>query len=143
MGERVTRGVLGVAGVLLAAWGLRLLWLDRPYIKKINFGEWLIGGVLIHDLLIANVVVLVGWLLAKLLPPRGRGYVQAALIVMALTGSFAAFVWWRQGVSNSPSLALLQQNYLRNYLAICAVVAAGTALLYAVSLVRDRKSRSE
>ena len=143
MPERIARGGIGLLGILAAAWGLRLLWVDRPYIMKVNFGEWLISGVLLHDLIIANVVLLVGWLLAKLLPPHLRGFVQGGLTVIALVGSVAFFVIWRQGTSSSPSLSLLQQNYLANYGIIAAVVAVCTAALYLASLRTIRKSRSE
>ena len=44
MPERIARGGIGLLGILAAAWGLRLLWVDRPYIMKVNFGEWLISG---------------------------------------------------------------------------------------------------
>ena len=143
MFERVIRGGLGVLGILAAAWGLHLLWVDRPYIKTLNFGEWLISGVLLHDLIIANVVLLVGWLLAKLLPPHLRGYVQGALVVIALVGSVAFFVIWRQGTASSPALALLRQDYEANFGIIAAVVVVCTALLYALSLRTMRKSRPE
>ena len=99
--------------------------------------------MLLHDLIIANVVLLVGWLLAKLLPPHLRGFVQGGLTVIALVGSVAFFVIWRQGTSSSPSLSLLQQNYLANYGIIAAVVAVCTAVLYVASLRTMRKSRSE
>lgn len=143
MAERVARACIGTLGVLAAAWGLRLLWLDRPYIMKVNFGEWLISGILLHDLIIANVVLLVGWLLAKLLPPHLRGFVQGALVVIALVGSMAFFVIWRQGTSSSPSLALLRQNYVANFGIIAAAVVVCTAVLYALSLRTMRKSRPE
>ncbi|MBO1756416.1 hypothetical protein [Allobranchiibius sp. CTAmp26] len=143
MFERVTRGGIGVLGILAAAWGLHLLWVDRPYIKTLNFGEWLISGILLHDLIIANVVLLVGWLLAKLLPPHLRGFVQGALTVIALVGSMAFFVIWRQGTASSPALALLRQNYVANFGIIAAAVVVCTAVLYAFSLRTIRKSRPE
>ncbi|NYJ75774.1 hypothetical protein [Allobranchiibius huperziae] len=143
MPERIVRGALGVLGMAAAVWGLHLLWVDRPYIKTLNFGEWLISGILLHDLIIANVVLLVGWLLAKLLPPHLRGFVQGALLVIALVGSVAFFVVWRQGTASSPSLALLRQNYVANFGIIAAVVVVCTAVLYVLSLRTMRKSRPE
>ncbi len=119
------------------------MWKQWPRLPRINFFEWLIGGVLLHDLILASIVVLVGWLLARLLPPHVRGFVQGALVVIALTGSMGFFVIWRQGTSAQPSLALLQQNYLANFGIIVAIVVVCTVVLYAFSLRSIRKSRSE
>lgn len=143
MVERATRVGIGVLGLLAAAWGLRLMWKQRPSLHTVNFFEWLIGGVLLHDLILASVVVVVGWLLARLLPPHLRGFVQAGHVVIALTGSMAFFVIWRQGTSTKPSLALLQQNYLANFAIIVGLVVVCTGVLYAASLRSIRKSRSE
>lgn len=143
MVERLTRYTIGALGVLAALWGVRGLWQIRAGIKWVNFAEWTVGGVLLHDIVIANVVVLVGWVLSRLLPPHARGFVQGGLVVLATVGSFAAFVIWRQGTAYTPTLALLTADYLLNFGIIVAVVVVVTALLYAVSLRSIRKSRPE
>lgn len=143
MPDRAVRFTIGGVGILVAAFGFRLLWDYRPYIKKVNFAEWLIGGVLLHDIIIANVLLLIGWVLLKALPARIRGFVQSALVVIGLTGSMAFFVIWRQGTATSPGLALLEQNYVLNYAIIVAVVVVVTGAWYAASLLSIRKSRSE
>ncbi len=142
--ERASRYAIGALGVLVGLWGLWLMWKESPYIDKINFGTWLIGGVLLHDLIIASVVWFIGWLLAKTLPPHIRGFAQGALVVLALTGSVAFFMVWRQGeFANQPSKALLQQDYVANFGIIAAAVVVCTAVLYTVSLFNMRKSRPE
>lgn len=143
MVERGIRYAVAALGVLAAAYGLCGLWKIRAGIHKVNFAEWLLGGVLLHDLIIATVVFLVGLVLSRTLPPHLRGYVQGGLIVIGLTGGFAFFLIWRQGTSHSPALALLQQNYQLNYAIIVAVVVVCTAGLYAISLRTIRKSRSD
>lgn len=143
MPDRTVRFAIGGLGILAAVFGLRLLWDERPYIKKVNFAEWLIGGVLLQDIVIANVLLLIGWLVTKALPAHIRGFAHGALIVIALSGSMAFFVIWRQGTASSPALALLSQNYVANFAIIVAVVVVGAALLYAASLRNIRKSRSE
>lgn len=143
MPDRAARFIIGGVGILVAAFGFRLLWGYLPYIKKINFAEWLIGGVLLHDIVIANVLLLIGWVLVKALPARIRGFAQGALVVIGLTGSMAFFVIWRQGTASSPGLALLEQNYVTNYAIIVAVVVVVTGAWYAASLLSIRKSRSE
>ncbi|MDQ2849117.1 MAG: hypothetical protein M3Y49_00010 [Actinomycetota bacterium] len=141
MPDRTVRFAIGGLGILAAAFGFRWLWDERLYIKTVNFAEWLIGGVLLQDVVIANVLLLIGWLVTKALPAHIRGFVHGGLIVIALSGSMAFFVIWRQGTASSPGLALLSQNYVTNFAIIIAVVVAGAALFYATSLRTIRKSR--
>ncbi|MFI5428702.1 hypothetical protein [Aeromicrobium sp. UC242_57] len=68
---RATRLLLVLAGVGL---GLRGLWLMRDFTREQLTSEafWLAGGVLLHDALLAPVVVVVGVLAARLLPASFR-----------------------------------------------------------------------
>lgn len=142
--EWMTRYGIGVLGLVAGLWGLWLLWVESQYIDKVNFVAWLAGGLIVSDVIIANVLLAAGWLLTKVLPPHLRGYVQGALVVIALVGSAAFFMILRQGTfEGAPSKALLQQNYVANFGIIAFAVVVCAAVLYAISLVSMRKSRPE
>ncbi len=89
--------------------------------------RFVVGAAVVHDLLLAPVVVLVGWGLAKVVPERARGPVQAALIVSGMVALFSVpFVRGYGRVSTNPSI--LPRNYgggLAVILAAVWVVAAG------------------
>ncbi|MEO5898778.1 MAG: hypothetical protein ABIR68_01440 [Ilumatobacteraceae bacterium] len=83
---------------------------------------------LFHDLVIAPVVVLAGWLLGKVLRPVARGPVRAAAAMTAITLVFAYPLFRRWGVrpTNSSTLPL---PYARNIVIVLAVVWAAAALV--------------
>lgn len=73
---------IGLAiGSALMAWGL---WLyldvtpDRE--RRVSLVSWIVGLDLAHDLLLAPVIVGIGLVVARVVPPRVRAPVQAGLI---------------------------------------------------------------
>ncbi len=92
-----------------------------------NLAAFLLGAGIVHDAVIAPVVVIVGWLVTRLLPPLARVPVWFAL---AATGLLVAFTWplvrgWGRRSAN-PSL--LPYDYGRN-------VLIGLAVIWAVALL--------
>jgi hypothetical protein len=90
-----------------------------------NLAAFLLGAGIVHDAVIAPVVVIVGWLVSRLLPPLARVPVWFAL---AATGLLVAFTWplvrgWGRRTAN-PSL--LPFDYGRN-------VAIGVAVIWVVA----------
>ncbi len=77
-----TRIALGAVGVLMVAWGVRLV-LGLDLSDLLSAGLWLAGGVLVHDAVIAPVVVVLGIGVARFLPAWARGPVAAAGVVVA------------------------------------------------------------
>jgi hypothetical protein len=131
------RVLLGAAGVLLAAYGVFGLLRDPGRSHPGALLLWLAVAVVVHDGVVAPLVLLVGAVLARAVPPRGRRYVQGALVTSALVTAVALPLVARRG-SAPVAKALLRQDYLAHLVLVVAVVAACAAGAYAVRLVRDR-----
>jgi hypothetical protein len=74
---RPARWALGIAGVLVAAAGVRLLVVDTPAGTVPDVALWLAGAVALHDLLLAPLVLLGALALRRVLAGPGRGVVRA------------------------------------------------------------------
>jgi hypothetical protein len=140
--DLVTRGVLGAVGVLGIGYGVVRIFTDAKDTKPLAMLKWLIGSLLVHDVIIAPAVIGIGWLLGRYLAPRPRKYVQAALITGGLVSAIGVLLIWRQGKTSAQSLALLQQNYTVNLLILLAIVAAGYALAYLIEVSRSNRTNT-
>lgn len=137
--ERVTRGVLGAFGVFLIGYGaLRMYEQQRTALPSL--AKWLLGSVLAHDLVIAPVVLGIGWLIKRYVLRRFRAHVQGGLITAGLVLSVAAFMIRRQHTGGPKSLALLQQNYLLNTGILFFVIVGCTVAAYAVMQRRTKRT---
>ena len=79
---RATRGLLLVVGVACGLWGL---WLMRDFTGEQlrSTGLWLIGGAILHDAVVAPIVVALGVVAARTLPGRLRAPAAIAFLVWA------------------------------------------------------------
>lgn len=132
------RYALVAAGVLLLLYGGVRLVVEVPESLP-GLVLWMVGIVIVHDGLLAPLVVGVGWLLARTVPPRGRRYVQAALVVGGLITIIAISLIARRG-TQPPAKALLLQNYGANLAILLALVVALNLVTYLVTAARDRHS---
>jgi hypothetical protein len=141
--DTALRVLLGTIGTAAIGYGALRILTDSKDTKPIALLKWLIGSLLVHDLLIAPVVVGIGWLLTRFVPARARTFVQAGLVTGGLVGALGVLLIWRQGKSSARSLALLQQNYAANLLVLLLIIAVVTAGCYliSVSLVSRRNTR--
>lgn len=97
----------GWAVMAAGAWGL-VAHADRT--KPGESARFVLGAAVVHDLLLAPVVVLAGWGVAKVVPARARAPVQAALVVSAVVALFSLpFVRGYGRVATNPSI--LPRNY--------------------------------
>jgi hypothetical protein len=131
---------LGTAGVLLALFGVLRLLTQEPLDQVFLLALWLIGAILIHDGILSPLVVATGWAIARVVPPRARRYLQAALIMAALVTIIAIPLIYRQG-SQPKSKALLQQNYGANLTLLITIIATLTLLAYAIRVARDHSDK--
>ncbi|MFE1988128.1 hypothetical protein [Streptomyces mirabilis] len=134
MRVKVLRLLAGAAGLALMGVGASLL-LDRQQ-DLMGVLEWLGGAVVLHDALIAPLVLLVGLVLV-----RGgvRGPVRGALLVAGALTAVALPVLLRPGPrANSTVLPL---DYPRNWLLTLVAVATVTALLVAAKEFRSSRRR--
>ena len=87
---KVLRWAAVLAGTGIAVYGAVGL-LTAPEIQQPRkVGYWLLGGVLLHDVVLAPVVFVLCWAAARRTTPRIRGYLAAALLVAGATTLVAA-----------------------------------------------------
>ncbi|MFF3905853.1 hypothetical protein ACFYZJ_07535 [Streptomyces sp. NPDC001848] len=126
------RRVTGVVGVLLMGVGAALL-PDAGDLTGVLL--WLGGAALLHDLLIAPLVLAAGWLLVR---GRARGPVRGALLTAGALTAVALPVLLRPGKPANSSV--LPLDYPRDWLLALAGVVVGTAM---VALLRARRGRRQ
>ncbi|MEU7074048.1 hypothetical protein AB0B30_31995 [Streptomyces narbonensis] len=128
----MVRYVVGGCGIGLMVFGGALL-LQQP--EPWRIGMWLAGGVLVHDGLIAPLIIA----LAAAAGLRLRGVPRAALVVAASVTVIALPPLLRPGgVANATVLPL---DYLRNWLLAMAAVAAITVAYVGVRACLRRAAR--
>lgn len=127
---------LGIAGVLLALFGVFRLLTQVPIFPLVILALWLVGALVIHDGILSPIVVAVGWVVARVLPPRARRYLQGALVMAALVTVIAIPMIYRQD-SQPKSKAILLQDFGGNLTLLLGLIAALTLLAYAVRVARD------
>jgi hypothetical protein len=133
------RLILGGAGILVAVYGLVQLVVNVPASSLILVAAWLIGAVIIHDGILSPAVVGIGSIMRRLVPDRGRRYLQAALIVGAIVTLIAIPMIYRQG-TQPPSKALLLQNFAANLTLLLGIIGAVLLIAYSVRVARDRSA---
>jgi hypothetical protein len=118
------RIVTGALGLALMAVGAALL-LTGGQLKDVAL--WLAGAIVLHDGIIAPLVLGVGLLLAAV---PARGMVRGALVVAGCLTMIALPPLLRPGAPTNPSA--LPLDYLRNWLLVLAAVAVVTGVVLAV-----------
>jgi hypothetical protein len=131
------RLVLGILGVLVVLYGIVNLLIHIPGQTLVWVVVWLIAAVLIHHGLVSPVVIAVSSLLRRLIPDRGRRYLQAGLITAVPVTVIAIPMIYRQG-SQPPSKALLLQNFTANLGVLLGIIAGLCLVGYAIRVARDR-----
>lgn len=129
---------LVAAGILVLLYGAWHLVAELPG-NLPDLALWMVGIVVIHDGLLSPLIVALGWILARTVPPRGRRYLQAALITGGLITIVAIPLIHRQG-TQPVSKALLLQNYGGNLAILLGLVAAANVIAYALAVARDRRT---
>lgn len=131
------RIVFAVSGILLGLFGVFRLATEVPVGNLMVLALWMIGAVVVHDGILSPMVVGVGWLVGRAVPPRARRYVQGGLIAGSLITAVAIPLILRAG-QEPPSKAILRQNFGGNLTLLLGVVAAVSLALYAVRVARER-----
>ncbi|MFE3585606.1 hypothetical protein [Streptomyces vinaceus] len=126
--------VAGLGLVLMGLGGALLVQQPSPW----RIALWLAGAVVVHDGLIAPLVIAVAALTAAL-GLRLRGVARAALIVAGSVTAIALPPLLRPGGAANPTVVPL--DYLRNWLLTMAAIALAAALCTAARAALPRGTR--
>lgn len=128
---RLVLAALGVVAGLYGVWSLR----------EVDPGDWwsllayLGGGVVVHDFVLAPVVVVLGVLAARVAPEAWRAPMAVAVVVWGTVSVMAVPVLGRFGaLADNPTL--LDRPYLSSWAVGTALVLAAVA---AAGAVRARR----
>ena len=128
---RLTVGVLGSAGVVWGAWLMR----DDGFDRLVSTGLWLGGVVIVHDAVLAPLVVVLGIVAARALPQRHRAVVAVTFVVWGTLTIAVANVL--SGVGGKPDMdSLLNRPYVTAWLVLTALLLAGAMV---TTFVRSRQ----
>jgi hypothetical protein len=105
----------------IIGWGIRGALHHHIDTRPRELVDFFVGGALVHDLLFAPAVLILGVLVARLVPGRWRAPVQTAAII---SGCLALFAWpeirdYAKVLHNPTSLPY---NYTANLAVLVAVV---------------------
>ena len=133
----VGRRTLIVIGVALMAFGGWLVIVDND---PLQVAPWVLGPVLLHDALLAPLVLGAVWLGHRFLPRYAQAPALFALLVCGALTAVAASVITRAGARpDNPSL--LDRNYVAGYMAAVALTVAIAVVAALLNRGRTLSSR--
>ena len=128
--------VSAAVGWAVIAYALRGIFQHSLDTRPAQLARFVVAGALLHDLLVAPLVIVAGVAVARAVRGPARPVVQGALVVSAVLALFSYPMVRAYGLAaNNPTS--LPHNYARNLLAVLAVVWAGAA---AAVVIRRRRS---
>ena len=134
----IARVILIGIGAVVMVFGGWTLYETIPQSTIANLGLWIVAGVVIHDIALAALIAVGGWIISRWVPTQYRAYVQSGCIVAGVVVIMAIPVLIAGGRQpDNPSL--LPLDYPRNLAIVLAVIAIATL---ATALVRERGKRS-
>jgi hypothetical protein len=128
-------------GWVLIGVGVGGMVVQRSRTHPLGLGRYVVGFLLVHDLVVAPIALGGAWLVGRLVPPIARGPVRAAL---ALTALIAAFAWplLRRYGTHATNDSALPLDYGRTVPVVIAAVWAGAAVAVLVKLSAGRRRRA-
>jgi hypothetical protein len=134
----VLRGLLILTGIGFGLWGL---WLMRAFTRQqlTSEGFWLAGGVVLHDAVLAPIVVVIGFAASRVLPGHFRSSTATAFLLWGtLTIAFLPILSGEGGKAGNHTI--LGKPYVLSWLIMTAVLAASAFI--AARLRRRRLTRN-
>jgi hypothetical protein len=132
---RTWRVVVGLLGVAAATYGVVHL-LDLGVDNLVATLVWVVGGVALHDGLLAPACIVLAAVLLRLTHRRPPAAVVVGAIVLGTVTLVAVPVLGRFG-ARADNATLLDRSYVAGWCAFAGVVLA----LVVVGIVLDRRSR--
>lgn len=130
-----------VTGWAIMAMGIVGLMSESARTKPADAARWALGAAAVHDLLIAPVVILLGLLVARLVPPAARAVVQSGFVVSAIVVLFA-YPFVRGFGRQAANPSILPRNYATGLAVILGLVWTVAAIVIAVRRSRARHNRT-
>jgi hypothetical protein len=130
MRTRVAIGTLGVLAGLYGGW----LVLSRGH-DLLNLGVWLAAGVVLHDGVLALVLLAIGTVAVRLLPRPAKAPAVVGFVVLGSVTLLAVPVLGRFG-ARSDNPTLLDRDYTVGWLVLAGLVLVGVVT---ASLVGSRR----
>ena len=134
---RAVRALLVALGVGCGLWGV---WLMRDFTREQLTSEafWLAGGVVLHDAVLAPVVVALGYAASRVLPGHWRSSTATAFVVWGtLTVAFLPVLGGQGGKPGNDTI--LGRPYVLSWVVLTLVLVAYAAV---AALWRRRQARS-
>jgi hypothetical protein len=135
---RIFRLSLGALGVGVLAYGVRGLLTERNISDHAAVGEWLVGGVIGHDALLAPVVFVLCAIAYRFTNARWRGRLAALLLIGGSLILISVPALLRKGLNSNKTV--LPLDYARNLGVLLAVLVAGFALYGGIDASRRRRA---
>lgn len=123
---KAIRGLLILTGVGFGLWGL---WLMRDFqaSQLLSIGKWLVGGVVLHDGILAPLTVGLGVLASRVLPGHLRAVAGVAFLIWAtLTVAFFNVLSGQGGKPDNATV--LHRPYVLSWLVMTGVIAGAAVI---------------
>lgn len=133
---RGLRIAVGGAGVAVGLYGAWLLFDRQDGDQRLGAARWLVGGVVLHDVLLSALVLVAGAVVVRWVPGAARAPVTVGSIVLASVTLVAVPVLGRFG-ARADNATLLDRDYTLGWLVVAGVVFAGVTV---ASVLRHRRS---
>jgi hypothetical protein len=130
-----SRLLLGGLGVLVGTYGAFLLLSRQDRDQLVSAAIWLASGVVLHDAVLAPVVLVLVVVGARLVPVAARVPAAAGLVVLGAVTVVAIPVLGEFG-ARPDNPTLLDRSYVAGWLVFAGVVLLATVV---ASLVRSRR----
>jgi hypothetical protein len=135
---RIFRLSLGALGVGVLGYGVRGLLTEREISDHAAVGEWLVGGVIGHDALLAPVVFVLCAIAYRFTDARWRGRLAALLLIGGSLILISVPALLRKGLNSNKTV--LPLDYARNLGVLLAVLVAAFALYGGIDAARRRRA---
>ena len=129
------RLVTGATGLLLGAYGAWLLLSRQDSERLRDAGVWFVSGVVLHDALLAPLVIALAALGARLLPRPARAPATVGLVVLGSVTLLAVPVLGRFG-ARADNVTLLDRSYTAGWLLLAGLVLTSVVV---ATVVRARR----
>ena len=130
---------LSIVGVALMGYGVIGLFIASDDTNPTQWVRWFFGGALVHDFLIAPIVIAVGAFIVRFLPHNLRAVAQGALLSSAIV---AATAWpFVAGFGRRPdNKSVLPNNYALGLLGVIGVIWLAAAAIFVLQHLRGKRA---